>query len=82
MHLDALGDPIIIGKRYGYSTSSNGRARTVIGLAQKLTSQKVTLKVEKVNNFLYGEPIEALWAEAEMVSIRAHLIFPITKEFT
>jgi hypothetical protein len=76
---DALGNPIVLGRQYGYSTSANGIARTVFGEAVKFTKGgKVTLRVEHVKTFLYGKPVEALWSErAETISMRSHMLFPI-----
>lgn len=76
--VDALGKPIRYGQRYGYSSSAGGVARTTVGVAINLTKTKVTLQVEEVKHFLYGEPFEKTWSEdAKTVSIRTHLVFPV-----
>lgn len=77
VYCDAIGNPIEIGKTYGYSTSSGGWARTVIGSATKITEKgNVALAVIKVNRFLYGDPSESR-DDAKTVSIRTHMVFPI-----
>jgi hypothetical protein len=76
---DALGIPIAIGQRYGYSTSDGGWARTTVGTAIKITKTgRVTLSVESIKKFLYGEPHED-YADADTVSIRAHMVFPVNE---
>lgn len=78
--VDALGDPIVIGNRYGYSTSANGIARTVIGEALNFTKGgRVTLKVESLKTFLYGKLIpNGISERAEKISMHSHMIFPVS----
>jgi len=80
--VDALGNEIVMGQLYGYSTSSSERARTVVGRAVKFTPKNsLTLAVEKVGNFLYGQPYEKTWGDdADTVSIRAHMVFPVKEQ--
>lgn len=51
---DALGNDVVIGNRYGYTTGNNGILRVVVGAAVKLTEQKVMIKVEKLTTYAYG----------------------------
>lgn len=75
---DALGRPIQMGQRYGYSTSDGGWARTTIGIAIGISKTgRVKLHVESIKRFLYGEPT-TYKGDAETVHMRAHMIFPIT----
>ncbi len=70
--LDALGNPVHLGKRYGYSTSANGIARTVLGIAIKITKDgNVTLYVENVDRFLYYTE------SSDTVIIRPYMLFPV-----
>jgi hypothetical protein len=77
--VDALGNPIEFGKRYGYSTSSSGRSRTVVGIASKITpTGSVTLTDVQVKNYIYGDPYDRTWAkDAKKVTIRPHMVFPV-----
>lgn len=78
--VDALGNEIKIGERYGYSTSKSGLSRTVVGTAKnvKQSSSRVVLVVEKVNTFLYGGKIDDSFnGNAETIAIRAHMVFPV-----
>lgn len=76
--LDALRNPIKIGARYGYSSTSSGWSKTAIGTAGKINkSGTVTISIEKVNHFLYGKPIEKDWGDSKTVSIRPHMLFPV-----
>lgn len=76
MHLDALGNEVIVGHRYGYSTSVNGRGSVVIGVAQRLTKQKVTLKIELRREFLYGEEVNRYHGDQE-TSVTSYHLFPL-----
>ena len=55
---DALGNDIIIGQRYGYTTGGNGILHVVTGTAAKLTEQKVAIKVDKLTTYVYGKPAD------------------------
>lgn len=77
--VDALGEQIQVGKLYGYSHSSSGVARTVIGEALSFTKTGlVKLKITQVTNFLYGRPVDSWSTRAETVNIRPHLLFPVS----
>ena len=71
---DALGNPIQLGQRYGYSTAST----VVFGRAVRMTKLKVTIENEKTRNFLYGEESEQPWlGNAKTVSVFSWHLFPI-----
>lgn len=75
--VDALGNAIKIGQRYGYSASSGGWQRTVIGIASSVSKDRVTLDVETVKQFLYGEETDNIRDSAPKVLIRGIMIFPV-----
>ena len=79
--LDALGNPIVFGKTYGYSTNSSGISKTTIGSAVKFTKTgKVTLNIVQVKKFLYDEAIDStscIVTPAEQVSMRGFMLFPV-----
>jgi hypothetical protein len=78
---DALGNPVEIGKSYGYSSTSSGRAKTTVGVAEKFSKTgQVTLRVTEVKHFLYGQQFERSWPDAEKVSIRPYMLFPVNHE--
>ena len=78
---DALGNPVEIGKSYGYSSTSRGMAKTTVGVAEKFSKTgQVTLRVTETKHFLYGEQFERSLPEAEKVSIRPYLLFPVNDE--
>jgi len=52
---DALGNPIEIGKLYGYAGNSQGINSVWIGYAKKLTKMGVTLNVSLHKSGAYGE---------------------------
>ena len=53
MTIDATGKEIVIGQRYGYSKSSNGFTRVIIGTATKSEAGKVTLGEIEEKEYLY-----------------------------
>lgn len=75
--VDAIGDPIVLGNMYGYSTTSGGWARTVLGEAVGITpTGRVTLRVVRRTAFLYGEQ-STYNPGGDKVSMRSHMMFPI-----
>lgn len=75
---DALGNDIVIGNTYGYSSSSGGWSHTVVGTAISFTPKgKVTIKVIATNTFLYGEPSDYQKVTAEKINISTHMVFPV-----
>lgn len=74
---DALGNPVLLGKSYGYSNQKSGFATTVVGEAIKETAKGITLRIIRRRNFLYGDPIDWNHATAEKVSVQAAILFPV-----
>jgi hypothetical protein len=75
---DALGNPIELGKSYGYSASKNGFIDIVLGTALRFTPQKVTITIAQRKRFLYGQPCDPWSDPAPIVSVRPAHLFPIT----
>lgn len=81
--LDALRNPIQLGTLYGYSSTSSGWSKTAVGTAGKMTKTgMVTLRVKRVNHFLYGKPLDRDFQnrDAKTVNVRPHLLFPVGEE--
>jgi hypothetical protein len=75
---DALAKPIVLGNKYGYSTSANGIGSVVVGAATKITKTgKVTLGVESRRTFCYGKPYESWGERADTVSVQSYHLFPV-----
>jgi hypothetical protein len=75
--VDALGNPIVIGGTYGYSTNKGGWSRTVVGTAMSTTpTGRVSLQVIRAETFLYGNKSEYN-PGGEKSSIRSHMLFPV-----
>jgi hypothetical protein len=79
IHVDALGNPIIVGGLYGYSASKSGHATTVIGRVRKIGAQRVSLDVIKRRNFLWGEATESRSDEAPTTSANSCILFPLSE---
>jgi hypothetical protein len=78
--LDALGDEIVMGATYGYSSSKGSSIRIVTGKACKMTDKgNVTLHELKSQAFLYGKPYEEYGERAQKVSVCSRILFPVTR---
>jgi hypothetical protein len=75
--LDALGNPIQIGKKYGYSQQSSGHVTIVIGTVEKINELKVTLNNVEERRGLWGEITESFKPESRRRSVNACHLFPI-----
>lgn len=81
--LDALKQPIQMGRTYGYSVSQSSRINVVVGIAVKETKGgKVSLEVVSRRHFLYGEEyIPTVWGDekpAKAVTVHPCHLFPVT----
>lgn len=83
MALDALGNSIVIGNAYGYSTSDGGWSKTTIGIAVRISeSGKVTMGNNIVKRYLYGKTDDSEWNNpvSPGSSIKPHHLFPVDME--
>ena len=75
--LDALGNEIVMGKRYGYAISSSGVTTIVTGIAKKFTPKGLlTLIPETTVSAVYmnvATPREV----SKTVSVKPLCLFPI-----
>jgi len=83
-HCDALGNPIQIGKLYGWSRNDSGLSYVTIGIAEKFSEKGVTFKVIEAKKSLYDydpEPLqiggEGFDKVKEKVNIKGMMVFPI-----
>ena len=80
MVIDALGNEVIVGQWYGYSSLGSGWSHSTLGRVKYVTEKtgKVRLENCRVKRYLYGEPTDF---KADVipsdVSIRGTMIFPI-----
>ena len=77
MPTDALGNPIVIGKTYGYSQQSSGSVTVVIGSASKVKDLKVTLDNIKERSGLWGSISDSFKTQERKRSVNACHLFPI-----
>jgi hypothetical protein len=71
--LDALGNKLIIGNRYGYSQSHNGITRVVVGKLVKANKSNVTIEI------IYAHDGHNYKPESDIkknVSVRSVILFP------
>lgn len=74
---DALGQPVLFGKIYGYSLDSSGIMRVVVGKALKATKQGVTLEVISSKRALYSHDFEPDTDYAAKVNVKSGKLFPV-----
>lgn len=77
MTTDALGNPIEIGQRYGYSQQSSGHVTIVVGIVEKINELKVTLNDVEERRGLWGEIKESFKPESRRRSVNACHLFKI-----
>lgn len=77
--LDALGNPIELGKTYGYTSTKGSWTGIVLGKAIKFTEKGVTLEVLSRRIFLYGEPYKPDgWRKPlKKANTSSHNLFPV-----
>jgi hypothetical protein len=75
--LDAIGNPVVLSKTYGYSQQSGGWTTTVVGEAIKETAKGITLRVITRRRFMYGDPSDFSYATAEKVNVSSIILFPV-----
>ncbi len=75
---DALGNLVIIGNIYGYSTVDN----VIIGKATKFTPTRVAIVPTNRRFFRHGEESaqEAWEGRSEVINIASYHLFPIKEE--
>ena len=74
---DALGMPVVIGKMYGYSRSSNGTTYVRIGRLKKINDKSVTIEVLQSSSALYNNELKKFKSESSTISVKSIGIFPI-----
>jgi hypothetical protein len=87
VHCDGLGNPVVIGNRYGYAINKNGYTHAVVGIATKLNEKGVALKIESARQSLYDDDTEMLkiktkkeyeWNTiAATINIKGMHLFPV-----
>jgi hypothetical protein len=74
---DAEGNKIEIGVRYGYVSSRNGYSECKIGVAVRMTKERVTLAVEQKYGAVYLDRMSELPKKDETMSVKSNLLLRI-----
>ena len=74
---DALGNPIVIGKRYGYSSNKNGFTYVRTGIATKQEGDKVTLHVDYSMRNVYSSPLTEDKLIRANITYKSFALFPV-----
>lgn len=75
--VDALGNELVIGNTYGYSSRDAGYIVTCIGVLEGV-KKKATLRIISRKNFLYGDEVDrSYWNNASAVAVTPIILFPV-----
>lgn len=74
-HLDALGQPVVIGNRYGYSVSSNGSTTVVTGKLVSTAKESVRIQPDTETNY-YGNRRSDRPTDKNPRNVRSCILFP------
>lgn len=75
--IDALGNEIIIGQKYGYSQQSNGSVTIVTGFAEKVNELKATLSGVNERRGMLGSIENKFHEQDRKRSVNACHLFPV-----
>ena len=80
--VDALGNPIEIGRTYGYTEKSSGITRIKYGIANNITATgRVTMKIFYQKEYCYEKLYKRSTGEIEArSSIRGFCLFPVDRD--
>lgn len=75
---DALGNNIIIGNVYGYSTNKNGFSYVTIGEVVKINDKTVILKITYRKRALYDKEFKTDYVPNNAkATLRGYQLFPV-----
>lgn len=76
---DALGQSLVIGAKYGYTSTSNGFTNIVVGHLSNIGAKKCTLRVESRTTYVYGRVSESSRHEEHPTScsVQSFHLFPV-----
>jgi hypothetical protein len=74
---DALGNPIVIGNKYGYSRNQNGFTTVRIGIIVKINEKSVSMQVTEAKISFYDNKLKDEKLPSKKISMRSDSLFPI-----
>lgn len=75
--VDALGNELVIGNTYGYSSRDGGYIVTCIGVLEGV-KKKATLRIISRKNFIYGDEVDrSYWNNSSAVAVTPIILFPV-----
>lgn len=74
--LDALGQPIKIGSKYGFSNDSNGLTTVTIGILTKINEKSVRIDVTSKKSGIYNDPLTEV-KDPKGANVKWTKLFPI-----
>lgn len=75
---DALGNELVIGRRYGFSRNSNGWTTTTVGMLTKVDGKWATLSDCVRRSSVYGGATKAMgWNTAKPARTYCVGLFPV-----
>lgn len=74
--LDALGNVLVVGSRYGFSIDSNGFTTVSVGILEKINEKSVRINVESKKRGLYNDPLTEV-EDPKSVNVKWTKLFPV-----
>ena len=74
---DALGNDLVMGKKYGYASRSGSWVNTAVGVLENIGVEKATLHIIERHTFLYGKESDEPWTTGRTVSVQGCMLFPV-----
>lgn len=80
-HLDAIGNPVVVGNKYGYTIENNGITDIRLGVAQHFTEKGyVTLEIYKSERQYTVDGERKLYeAVAKKSTVKPIKLFPVNE---
>ena len=74
---DALGNELIMGNKYGYSSRDGSWVTTGIGILEAIGASRVTLRIIEHRTFLNGKQTDRGWTSKPAISVQSCILFPL-----
>lgn len=74
---DALGNELVLGNKYGYSSRDGSWVNTGIGILEAIGSSRATLRITEHRTFMYGKQCDRAWNQKPAISVQPCILFPV-----
>ena len=74
---DALGNELVLGAKYGYSSRDGSWVNTGIGTLESIGATRATLRITEHRTFMYGKLSDKPWNSKPAISVQPCILFPL-----